>query len=719
VSLTERLARACAAHPGRTLAAWAVALVAAVLCLLFVLTGLSTEPTLTNNPESVQAEKAIERAFPPQPGGIVTDLIVVRSDELTVEDPRFRSEVQRIVADGRAVGAIGPARTYYDTNDPALVSSDRRATLMQVGIPSEEAAADVIEIVERADGDDAFEAAVTGNQTLDHDFNLLSERDLQEGELQFGLPAALIILVLVFGAIVAAVVPLLMAIASIVGALGFVALLSQQFDLSIFIVNMLTGMGLALGIDYSLFVISRYREERTAGREPIDAIGASGATASRAVLFSGFAFVVAMFGMLLVPSSIMRSLAAGAILVGFVSVLAALTLLPALLGLLRDRVNRLRIPIVGRAAESSEGRFWRAIVDRVLRRPAVSLAIAVALLLAASVPVLGLKIGTSGVSTMPDDLAAKKGFLALQRNFPGTSVDPVQIVVPSTSGEARAALEDLRRRLASDPRFGQGEIRRGNGATMVEVPLRGDELSDRSIAAVRDVRKNVAPDVEQRAGAPVYVGGTTAENLDYFDAVTDPAPLVFAFVLGLTFVLLTIAFRSIAVSLTAIVLNLLSVGAAYGLLVLVFQHGVGVDLLGFTKVETIEAWVPLFLFSVLFGLSMDYQVFLLSRIRERYDRTHDTRDAVAWGVGSTARIITGAALIIVAVFSGFARGDLVMFQQMGFGVAVSLLIDATLIRSVLLPSLMALLGERNWYLPSWLDWIPHLEVEGHAAPETR
>jgi len=719
VSLTERLARACAAHPGRTLAAWAVAIVAAVLCLLFVLTGLSTEPTLTNDPESVQAEKAVERAFPPQPGGIVTDLIVVRSDELTVEDPRFRSEVQRIIADGRAVNAIGPARTYYDTDDPALVSSDRRATLVQIGIPSEEAAADVIEIVERADGDDALEAAVTGNQTLDHDFNLLSERDLQEGELQFGLPAALIILVLVFGAIVAAVVPLLMAIASIVGALGLVALLSQQFDLSIFIVNMLTGMGLALGIDYSLFVISRYREERTAGREPFDAIGASGATASRAVLFSGFAFVVAMFGMLLVPSSIMRSLAAGAILVGFVSVLAALTLLPALLGLLRDRVNRLRIPIVGRAAESSEGRFWRAIVDRVLRRPAVSLAIAVALLLAASVPVLGLKIGTSGVSTMPDDLAAKKGFLALQRDFPGTSVDPVQIVVPSTSREARAALEDLGRRLASDPRFGQGEVRQGNGATMVEVPLRGDELSDRSIAAVRDVRKNVAPDVEQRAGAPVYVGGTTAENLDYFDAVTDPAPLVFAFVLGLTFVLLTIAFRSIAVSLTAIVLNLLSVGAAYGLLVLVFQHGVGVDLLGFTKVETIEAWVPLFLFSVLFGLSMDYQVFLLSRIRERYDKTRDTRDAVSWGVGSTARIITGAALIIVAVFSGFARGDLVMFQQMGFGVAVALLIDATLIRSVLLPSLMALLGERNWYLPRWLDWIPHLEVEGHAAPETR
>ena len=247
---------------------------------------------------------------------------------------------------------------------------------------------------------------------------------------------------------------------------------------------------------------------------------------------------------------------------------------------------------------------------------------------------------------------------------------------------------------------------------------RGDELSDESIAAVRELRDDVAREFEG-SGQEAYVGGTTSENIDYFDAVTEPAPYVFAFVLGLTFVLLTVAFRSITVAVTAIVLNLLSVGAAYGLLVLVFQEGVGNELLGFQQVDAIEAWVPLFLFSVLFGLSMDYQVFLLSRIRERYDVSRDTDDAVAWGVGSTARIITGAALIIVAVFAGFARGDLVMFQQMGFGVAVALLIDATVIRSVLLPSLMALLGERNWYLPRWLEWIPHLEVEGHAADQLR
>jgi uncharacterized membrane protein YdfJ with MMPL/SSD domain len=237
------------------------------------------------------------------------------------------------------------------------------------------------------------------------------------------------------------------------------------------------------------------------------------------------------------------------------------------------------------------------------------------------------------------------------------------------------------------------------------------------MAAVRDLRGGLVPAAFSSTGADPLVGGETSETIDYVDNVTNPAPLVFAFVLGLSFVLLTVAFRSVGIALTAIALNLLSVGAAYGLLVLVFQHGIGADLLGFQTVDTVEAWVPLFLFSVLFGLSMDYQVFLLSRIRERYDQGADTAAAVRWGVASTARIITGAALIIVAVFAGFARGELVMFQQMGFGLAVSLLIDATVIRSVLLPSVMVLLGDRNWYLPRWLRWIPRLEVEGHGAAQ--
>jgi RND superfamily putative drug exporter len=712
MGLTERIARACAESPGKTFAAWVLALAASVLCLAFLMTGLTTEATLANNPESVRAEEVLERSFPPEPGRFVTDLAVVRSENLTVDDPRFRGFVEGLVDDARASEAVAEIRTYYETQDRSLVSADRHATLVPLNIISEEAAGAVIETVEQADKDEAFAVTVAGNQTLDHDFNLLSERDLREGELQFGIPAALIILVLVFGAVVAGLVPLLMAIFSIVVALGLVAILSQTFELSIFIVNMLTGMGLALGIDYSLFVISRYREERAAGREPIDAIGATGATASRAVLFSGSAFVVAMFGMLLVPSSIMRSLAAGAILVGITSVLAALTLLPALLGALQDRVDRLRVPFLGRGG-GGEGRFWGGVVGAVLRRPALSLVVATILLVLAALPVFRLEIGTSGVSTLPDDLAAKKGFVAIQRDFSGQSVDPVQVVVTDQSPETSRRLAALRERIASDQRFARAEVRQGNGASLLSATVRGDELSDGSIAAVRDLRADVAREFE--ASREAYVGGTTSENIDYFDAVTDPAPLVFAFVLGLTFILLTVAFRSIVIALKAIVLNLLSVGAAYGLLVLVFQEGVGADLLGFTQVDAIEAWVPLFLFSVLFGLSMDYQVFLLSRIRERYDQTRDTGEAVRWGVASTARIITGAALIIVAVFSGFARGDLVMFQQMGFGVAVALIIDATIIRSVVMPSLMVLLGDRNWYLPNWLEWLPHLEVEGHAA----
>jgi len=249
----------------------------------------------------------------------------------------------------------------------------------------------------------------------------------------------------------------------------------------------------------------------------------------------------------------------------------------------------------------------------------------------------------------------------------------------------------------------------------LDVPIHGDDAGTRAVAAVRELRSTTIPQAFSGTDATVLVGGRTAENIDYFDSVSNPTPYVFALVLGLTLVLLTLAFRSIVIALTAIVLNLLSVGAAYGLLVLVFLKGVGNELFGFQHVAVIEAWVPLFLFAVLFGLSMDYQVFLLSRIKERYDAGHDTRAAVAWGVGSTARIITGAALIIVAVFAGFARGDLVQFQQMGFGVAVALLIDATIIRSVILPAAMALLGRWNWYLPSWLGWLPRVEIERAPA----
>jgi uncharacterized membrane protein YdfJ with MMPL/SSD domain len=718
---TKTLASASARHPWRTIGAWIVVTVLAMVTIVTLLGGsLTTEGAPTNNPESERAEDVKLAAFPPEPSTAVTDMVVIRSDEFTVDAPQFEAYVRSFVEDDE-VSALAAARTYLDDESDGLVSEDRHATIIPLALADEDETEALVEKVEGLDEESAFAVSVTGEETLDHDFNLLSQEDLENGELKFGLPAALIVLLLVFGAVVAGLVPLLMAIVAIVVALGLSTLLAQYFELSVFLVNMLTGMGLALGIDYSLFVVSRYREERGQGRDELAAISASGATASRAVLFSGSVFVIAMFGMLVVPNSIMRSLAVGAILVGVVSVVAALTLLPALLGLLGDKVNALRIPIVGRGsyqASNPEGRFWGRIIRGVLRRPGLSLALSTGLLVALALPVFRMDIGTSGVSALPDRFVSKQGFEALGRDFPGTTTDPAEIVVSNASGaDVERALADLRKTLAADPRFGAGELERSAGGevALLTVPVAGDPSATEATNAVRELRTEIVPEVFQGTDAEALVGGESSENIDYFDSVIDPAPWVIAFVLMLTFVLLTVVFRSIVIAGTAVVLNLLSVGAAYGLLVLVFQEGVGADLLGFQQTDTIEAWVPLFLFSVLFGLSMDYQVFLLSRIRERFDESGDTTDAVTFGVGSTARIITGAALIIVAVFSGFARGDLIMFQQMGFGVAVALLIDATIIRSVLLPSAMKLLGDWNWYLPRWLEWLPRLQVEGASS----
>ncbi len=552
---------------------------------------------------------------------------------------------------------------------------------------------------------------MTGEGTLDHDFNELSQHDLKSGELEFGLPAALIILVLVFGAVIAGLVPLVMAIVAIIVALGLCGPIAATLSLSVFFVNMLTGMGLALGIDYSLFVVSRYREERAGGLPQLDAIAASGATASRAVLFSGSMFVIALSGMLLVPSNVMKSLATGAIVVGIVSVLAALTLLPALLGVLGDRVNSLRVPFMG--GGGGESRFWGAIVRYVMRRPVLPLVAFTALLVAVAVPVLGLNLGASGVSTLPDRLESKQGFEALNRYFPQASSSPALVAVEGNvrSPEVRAAIGRLRNELRGDPVFGRSDVRYGTDVAAVGVEIGGDKTGEPALDAVRRLRSTLIPEAFRGTDARVVVGGDTADNVDFIDAMNTWLPYVFVFVLGLSFVLLTIVFRSIVIAATSIVLNLLSVTAAYGLVILVFRHGVGNGLLGFQRVHAIEAWVPLFLFSVLFGLSMDYQVFLLSRIKERYDQTGSTVEAVTHGVSSTARLITGAALIIVAVFGGFAMGDLVMFQQMGFGVAIALLIDATIIRSVLMPAAMRILDRWNWYLPSWLEWLPRVEVE--------
>jgi uncharacterized membrane protein YdfJ with MMPL/SSD domain len=718
--MTERLARACARRPGRVLGGWVLAVVVSVVLIAsFLGEALTSKAEVTTQTDSKRADQllAARRGSGPAP----SEVVVVRSPTLTAEDPAFQEQLRRLRQQALATGVLDEAAMARVEELP--VSPDRHAVLVPLPLRGDDVEP-LVELVQAADGQGGFDVAIVGEATADRDFEELSGQDLREGELLFGLPAAIVVLLLVFGSLVAGLVPLGLAIVSILVAIALAALVGQGFALSVFVVNMITGMGLALGIDYSLFILSRYREERAGGRQVADAIGTAGATASRSVLFSGLAFALAMVGMVLVPDTILRSLAVGAIVVGVVSVVAALTLLPALLALLGDRVNALRLPIVGRGLArpgGAEGRLWSRVVTAVVARPVLGLVVSAGLLLALAVPLTGLERGFAGISTLPDRFPSKQGLLALEASFPGATTEPARVVIDGevTSPEVKAAIERLRRDLEGRSRFGPATLEENDAGdvAVLSVPVGADAESAEAYAAVRELREELIPAAFAGVDAQVLVTGDTAENLDYFAIIGRWLPLVFVFVLGLSFVLLVLAFRTIVVPAVAIVLNLLSVGAAYGLLVGVFQHGWGADLLGLQQVDAVEAWVPLFLFAVLFGLSMDYQVFLLSRIHERYGQVQDPRGAVVFGVGSTARIITGAALIIVVVFCGFAAGDLVMFQQMGFGVAVSLLLDATIVRSVLMPATLAILGDRAWYMPRWLGWLPRLTIEGRGVSQ--
>ena len=583
--------------------------------------------------------------------------------------------------------------------------------------------AEVHEVIDEVQAASGFEVFIAGEATRSHDLREQSEQDVVRGEV-LGVPIALAILVLVFGAIAAAVLPLVLAGVSIVVALGATALVGQVFDLSFFVTNMITMMGLAVGIDYSLFIVSRFREERARGRDTIDAIGVAGSTASRAVLVSGLTVVVALAGLLIVPVNVFQSLSAGAILVVLAAVVASLTLLPAILSLAGDRIDRFRIPFIHRmraqARHEGEGRFWDRVTRPVMRRPVIGLALAATVMAAATIPLFQINTGTAGVSTLPEGFRSREGLLALEEEFTAGLLSPTRIVIDgaAASAEVQEGIGRLQTRLADDADFGpvQVQVSPAGDLAVLSTPIAGDPVHERATDAIRRLKADFIPDAFAGVDAEVLVTGRTAASLEFLNVTAEYTPFVIAFVLGISFVLLTVVFRSLVVPVKAILMNMLSVGAAYGLIVLVSQMGFGAELIGFQQVDTVESWIPLFLFSMLFGLSMDYHVFMLSRIRERYDQTGDNARAVAFGLSSTAGIITGAAAIMVAVFAGFAAGELVMFQQLGLGLAAAVFLDATIVRSVLVPSTMRLLGARNWYLPRFLRWIPDVRVEGVQPP---
>jgi RND superfamily putative drug exporter len=712
---------------------------------------LTTEFGFTNDPDSQRADKLLEeRLRGPKKAN---DIVVVKSDTLTVDDPAFKQRVeslfQQLIAvesvvdlpaalpqntpEGAAAAnrAVSEGTHYYQFGLEPLVSADRHTTIIPLVMAGEfnDATSNmeetILDLVREANGEDGFKVLIAGESSIAAESNEIASSEIERGE-RIAVPVALIILLLLFGAVLAALLPILLAIVAIIVALGATAILGQFVELIFFVTLMISMIGLAVGIDYSLIVVSRFREELRRGLDKVDAIARTGATASRTVFFSGVTVVLALAGLLIVPSTIYQALGIGAIFVVISAVAAALTLLPAVLSIMGTKVNALRVPLIGRLSSGDSGDrrggFWDWTTRNVMRYPVISLILSAGVLVAAGISLFDIKVGANGVDTFPDAMQSKEAFLILDEEFSFGEAAPTEIAIDGdvNSTAVQGAIERLQDRLRSDPDFvgrSRLQVNPAGDLALLTVAIAGEPASDQAIEAVERLRNEYIHQAFAGVDAEALVTGFTAFNVDFFDIAERFTPIVFAVVLSLSFVLLTVVFRSIVLPIKAILMNLLSVGAAYGLLVLVFQKGVGADLLGFQKTPVIDAWIPLFLFSVLFGLSMDYHVFLLSRIRERYDQTHDNAEAVAYGLRATAGLITGAALIMVAVFGGFASGDLVSNQQFGFGLGVAVFLDATIVRTVLVPSSMRLLGDFNWYLPGFLKWLPDLRVEAESLPE--
>ena len=718
---TGRITRAAARHPWRTLGLWVV-LVAAAFA---VSSAMAFSPeTATAGTEATKAMDLIEDRLreetPPE------EFLIVESQTATADEAAFSGFVDSLVSDLRALEEVDLVVSYRDGAE-GLVSDDGHVALITATLTGDEddasdTAEPLVDVVEKVDGTGGFRVTTVGFGSVGGEISRLLGETLEQGEL-IGIAVALVILLVVFGAAVAAGLPIILALLSIFVAVGATALVSNVMEMSEFIVLIITMIGLAVGIDYSLFIVQRFREERGRGREKIEAITTAGATASRTVFFSGMAVAIALAGMLIMPDPVFQSFAVGAILVVGVTVLAALTLLPAVLGLLGDRVNWLTLPFIGRRGEAeSTGGVWGWITKVVTAQPVISVVLTAGLLIAAAVPLLNINLGNVGISSLPEDSNQRHAFDVLNEEFSdGVLTADIVIDAPDVNAPAvQSGIAELTASLDEDGFFGASDIETNDSGdlALLTVTMPGDFSSAESKSALKRLRNNYIPAAFDGGAAEIFVGGPTADSVDSVQTQEDYLPFVFTFVLGFSFLLLLVVFRSIVVPLKAVALNLLSVGAAYGVLVLVFQEGVGNGLFGFRESPVIESWLPLFLFAILFGLSMDYHVFLLSRIKERYDETRNNTASVAYGLRRTASIITGAALIMVAVFAGMASGDLIVIQQVGFGLAVAIILDATIIRMVLVPASMELLGHWNWYFPSWLEWLPEIHIEGAQVQAT-
>src|SRR5437773_2861053 len=722
--LAARMGRWSASHWKTAVFGWLAFVVAAFAIGMQVGTK-NIDMQDANVGQSNKADKILQEGFPqadPQ-----TEFVLVQSARKTVADPAFRATVNDVVAAVKGNPAIKNLKSPLDPKNGDQVSKNRRTVIVTWNMKGKYDAAktkiDTIEasvakVGDRHPGFYVGEAgSVSSGKALD---KMFVDQLKTAGERS--IPITILVLLLVFGALVAVGVPLLLALSGVAATIGLAALPSHLVPMDQNVNAVILLIGLAVGVDYSLFYLKREREERAAGKGSRAALEAAAATSGRSVLISGITVMVAMAGMMFSGDKSYLGFGIATMMVVGVAMLGSLTVLPALLSRLGDKVEKGKIPFLHRLRrDSGENRFWKAILTPVLRRTVVAAALAGGVLLVLAAPVLQLHTSQSGLDAMPNSAPTVGTMKKIEKAFSNGDLSPAIVAIEANTDSAatKQAISELKSQaIASGQMHGPivVEVNPSHTVARVSIPLAGKGSDSASNAALDTLRNKILPaTVGKVSGATYAVTGPTAQSADENALLKQKAPIVFGFVLVFAFILLLVSFRSIVIAVKAIVLNLLSVGAAYGVLVAVFQWGWGESFLGFHSNGGIASWLPIFMFVILFGLSMDYHVFILSRVREAYDRGLKTEDAVAHGISTTAGVVSSAALVMVGVFAVFALMPILDMKEMGIGLAAAVLIDATIVRAVLLPATMKLLGEKNWYLPKWLEWLPRLEHEASPA----
>jgi len=723
-NFTSRAARWSAAHRKGVVRAWL-----AFVIVAFVAGSAAGLVTLKlgegGNGQSRLAEETQARQFPRERAG---EEVLIENPNGTLAGTGYRAAVADLIARLSRTASVAAIQSPFAPGNAGQISSNGRAALVTFQITGDPNTAQnrvapalaVTAAVQRTYP--ALSIGEFGAASTTKALNKVISDDFHKAE-ETSLPVTLLILVLAFGALVAAGIPVLLGFTAVLAALGLSDLFSHLLHVNSSITSVILLIGLAVGIDYSLFYLRRVRQERAHGRTPEEALQVAAATSGRAVLISGLIVMIAMTGMFFMGSLIFTAFGIGTVTVVAVALIGSLSVLPAVLARLGDRVDRGQVPGLKRLrAKPGESRFWAAIVGVALRNPVLWGGAAAALLVALAIPAFSLHTVEPGFQGLPRNIPIMRVYQRIQSEFPGGAA-PETVMISAhdvTSPNVVAGIAALKRAALATGEMYQPisvETSDSHQAARVSIPLVGTGTNPASIAAVKRLRNSVIPaTIGKVPGVTAHTFGLAGTSVDFNDSMKSHAPLVFVWVLGLAFLLLLVTFRSIVIPLTAVVLNLLSVGAAYGVLVLIFQQGHLHSLLGFTSIGGITDWIPIFLFVILFGLSMDYHVFILSRVREGHDNGMSTEDAVAHGIKATAGVVTSAAIVMVAVFAIFATLDEITFKMLGIGLAVAVLLDATIVRAVLLPAVMKLIGERNWYLPSWLEWMPHIRYEPTAGP---